>query len=321
MKIAIPNCFAYLNMERFLTEFVMKVNEHVEIIKSPPTTKEIIDLGVENSVDEICIPAKAMIGHIEYLMREKIDALLLPRITSISKRTYCCPKIIGIVDLVRSQYNKVELISPELNLRNGEDRWEIFLFELGRYFTDDKRLLKKIIKNYAPFELFDHPKPQIKQNKNILLLGHSYVILDNYLNCGVFEIIKNSGYDMVYPTYRSLSCENDVFYLSKPFFWDTAQNIYNFFGYAIKNINIDGIIYFMSFGCGIDSILEDLIKRRSKILGLPYLCITLDEHSANLGINTRIEAFIDMIEWRSTQENENHISTYGKSLYDSQTTI
>ncbi|WAM30505.1 hypothetical protein [Caldicellulosiruptor naganoensis] len=65
----------------------------------------------------------------------------------------------------------------------------------------------------------------------------------------------------------------------------------------------------MTFGCGIDSILEELIRRKCKVLDLPYLCITLDEHSSNVGIQTRIEAFIDMIGWR--EKDEDYISTYG----------
>jgi predicted nucleotide-binding protein (sugar kinase/HSP70/actin superfamily) len=55
----------------------------------------------------------------------------------------------------------------------------------------------------------------------------------------------------------------------------------------------------MSFGCGIDAFMCDLAGRRIKQLsGLPFIVLTLDEHSGQAGMDTRLEAFIDMIRLR-----------------------
>ncbi|ABP67599.1 hypothetical protein Csac_2014 [Caldicellulosiruptor saccharolyticus DSM 8903] len=310
MKVGIPNSFCYIGMEKFLANFLSEISDESEVIFSGPTTNEMVEFGVQNSIEEICMPAKVFMGHIEYLVKyKKVDAILLPRLTSLRYRTYSCPKIIGIPDLVKTHYAHMRIISPELNLRNGTSYVNDFLVEFGKHFTNDKRRLKKIVEGFANSKFFEYLPPIAKDKKNILVLGHSYVIFDNNLNKGILQIIKDSGYNPIYPLYHHISDKEITVELQKPFFWSTAQNIYEYFYWTQKNLKLDGIVYLMTFGCGIDSILEELIRRRCKILNLPYLCITLDEHSANLGIQTRIEAFIDMIGWR--EENENYISAHG----------
>ena len=73
---------------------------------------------------------------------------------------------------------------------------------------------------------------------------------------------------------------------------------------------IDGLICVTSFGCGIDSFVNDMIERRiRKEFKIPLIIMTIDEHSGEAGFNTRLEAFVDMLQWR--RANENNVSTSG----------
>ena len=58
---------------------------------------------------------------------------------------------------------------------------------------------------------------------------------------------------------------------------------------------IDGVIFLISFACGPDSLISELIMRDMKVVGLPYLAIIMDEHSGEAGLLTRIESFVEMI--------------------------
>jgi len=63
--------------------------------------------------------------------------------------------------------------------------------------------------------------------------------------------------------------------------------------------SIDGIIHVASFGCGPDSFTGEIIERQVRRRGnLPFLNLTIDEHTGEAGVITRLEAFIDMIRWR-----------------------
>ena len=81
---------------------------------------------------------------------------------------------------------------------------------------------------------------------------------------------------------------------------DDLENIYWGYGQkilraarTIENLpNVFGI-YVTSFGCGPDSFITHFFKRVSK--GKPFLQLEIDEHSADAGIVTRLEAFLDSI--------------------------
>ncbi|NVM19891.1 MAG: hypothetical protein HWN80_19480 [Candidatus Lokiarchaeota archaeon] len=58
---------------------------------------------------------------------------------------------------------------------------------------------------------------------------------------------------------------------------------------------IDGVIFLISFACGPDSLISELIMRDMKVVGLPFLEITMDEHSGESGLLTRVESFVEVV--------------------------
>ena len=58
---------------------------------------------------------------------------------------------------------------------------------------------------------------------------------------------------------------------------------------------IDGVVFLISFACGPDSLISELIMRDMKVVGLPFLEITMDEHSGEAGLLTRVESFVEMV--------------------------
>ncbi len=62
---------------------------------------------------------------------------------------------------------------------------------------------------------------------------------------------------------------------------------------------MDGVIGVMAFGCGPDSLMMDMVHRRaSQLQKAPFMCLTLEEHTSETGVITRLEAFLDMIDRR-----------------------
>ncbi len=61
---------------------------------------------------------------------------------------------------------------------------------------------------------------------------------------------------------------------------------------------MDYTIYFNiinSFGCGPDSFLGKLFEIESDDTKVPFMTIRVDEHTGENHLQTRIEAFVDMI--------------------------
>ncbi|HZK34012.1 MAG TPA: hypothetical protein VFD33_01715, partial [Bacillota bacterium] len=100
----------------------------------------------------------------------------------------------------------------------------------------------------------------------------------------------------------------------KKLFWTYGKHLLGSGLYMLENNMVDGLILLTSFACGIDSFVLELLQRRNhRDFKIPLTIITIDEHSGNAGFDTRIEAFIDMMEWR--EKDGYHISAHGQGLH------
>jgi predicted nucleotide-binding protein (sugar kinase/HSP70/actin superfamily) len=88
--------------------------------------------------------------------------------------------------------------------------------------------------------------------------------------------------------------------LSKEIYWSSGREIVGSLFHFLSG-GVDGVVFLTSFKCGIDALLQEFIKRRLKVRGgtsIPFLVLTLDEHSGREGLTTRLEAFRDVMEER-----------------------
>jgi predicted nucleotide-binding protein (sugar kinase/HSP70/actin superfamily) len=102
--------------------------------------------------------------------------------------------------------------------------------------------------------------------------------------------------------------------MPKRLFWSYGKKLLGSGIEWLKGNEVDGIIFLSSFGCGIDSFVEELIRRfNARKHRLPYAVFTVDEHSGQGGFDTRLEAFIDMLEWRD--KSGYNLSSHGQDVY------
>ena len=139
--------------------------------------------------------------------------------------------------------------------------------------------------------------PNGNNKYKIALLGRPYNVYDSYLNMNIINKLKKE--DICVLTEDSVDKDiinEEIKDLFKRPFWNFARNSYGFASYVGKNQLVDGIIYISSFACGIDSIVMELIK--DKVKNIPILVLKIDEQTGEAGVDTRIEAFLDMLERR-----------------------
>lgn len=146
----------------------------------------------------------------------------------------------------------------------------------------------------------------------IALVGHSYLAYESYANLNLLHRLREKAEVFVIENIDSERIEQKQQSLRKKIFWSHAKKIYGAGGAFVDNPKIDGIIYLSCFGCGTDSMTNDLLARRARAEQKPYMVVTLDEHSGEAGLVTRIEAFLDMLERRTG--NENYVSAHGERL-------
>ena len=86
--------------------------------------------------------------------------------------------------------------------------------------------------------------------------------------------------------------------LPKRLFWHYSnQVIWSSYHYMDQS-NIEGIVHITAFGCGPDAMVDKLMELEAKNRNLPFMTVTIDEHTGEGGVITRLEAFLDMIRFR-----------------------
>lgn len=314
-KIGLPRALSYYTYFPLWQAFFTELG--VETVVSEETNKAILDKGLKCVVDETCLPVKVFFGHAAQLSEKGVDFLFVPRMVSVEKKAYICPKLMGLPDmLLASKIQHPPLIQPVINLVKSANLAN-FLWDCASPFTGNWRKIKKAWQAAKQEQERYEEKLIAKKQADdsdltILVLGHDYNIYDQYLNMGLMEKLQKLGCAVV--TAAQTSREERDRQLSKfprSIFWTFGRNfigaVYNFLRYPGKK----GVIMLTSFGCGIDSFIGNMITRRLAEHQIPYLNVILDEHSGEGGLVTRVEAFVDIIRWRRDY-NKNYISPHGQ---------
>lgn len=316
--VGIPRALYYYKFYPLWKTFFDQLG--IRTVLSSPTCRKTLDTGICNCIEEACLPVKVFHGHVAEIA-DKADMLFVPRLTSISKKEYICPKIGGLPDMLKCSFHgkMPPIIDVEINLRNGKKHAIKSAIDVAKLLGKSRQEAKKAFEvSKQEYYMFrkkiksrELPKGWIKAdiNKNsssknkpvILLLGHPYNIYDSYINMNLPGKLENMGAKVITVDMFDgdfLTTKSSV--LDKKMFWNYGTLALGCIYNALESKQIEGIIYVMSFGCGVDSFVCSMAERRVRNhSNKPFSIITLDEHSGEAGLNTRIEAFMDMLTWRN----------------------
>ena len=295
MVIGIPNGLLFCIYREFARAFFSESG--AEVILSPATDKSILDAGVRHCESEACLPVKLFCGHTAWLA-DRCDAILVPRLMRVIDRQSVCPMFCGLAELTRKAAGGRRLIDIPLYSLEG-DGLRSWAREAGRLVGagrrwiqayDDALLVQK--KQAAGFcdKGYGH---------TVALIGHAYNIYDTFVNMNLIRKLHILGIGVV--THESVA-QSDIDMwmqnLTKPPFWYFARRYYGAALHLVRYGLVDGIIYVSAFGCGVDSVVETLI--RDTVPEAAMMTLKLDEHTGEAGFDTRLEAFSDMLQRRNT---------------------
>lgn len=269
--------------------------------------------GIKTKNASFCYPVDISHGFFSDLLRMDTDYIFLPKITelyvensvSYTKEHNCaCLLLQSEAYLLNSafseQIKKEKMISPELNFSQG---FETQINEFIKIAEDLGRSPEEAANSYSyALEKFKEYQKELKNKGNeilkeieqtgkigIVVFGRPYNALSKDLNFGIPEKIASRGYYVIpwdYLPFENEPCDQDMC-------WAMGQNLIKTSHYVKKHPNLYGA-YITNFSCGPDSFLigyfRDIMKNK------PSLTLELDSHTADAGINTRIEAFLDVIE-------------------------
>ncbi|WP_163191746.1 acyl-CoA dehydratase activase-related protein [Clostridium thermarum] len=301
MVVGIPKGLMYWKYGSTLEVFLKELG--IQYIVSPDTSRDILDRGVNCCVDDACLPIKIFHGHVHWL-KDRCDLIITPRIMKVEHREYICPKFCGLIEMLKNSIEGLpRLTEAPLNLVTRTDRLQWFMY-LGKMLNCSK---KEIVDAYRKAEEFynssEHGHEDRSFRHKVALMGHTYNVYDNYVNMNIKKKLNKLGIGVITEErVNKETIERKIKNLYKKPFWSFAKNSYGASVSLYEEGLVDGIIYISSFACGIDSIVIELIKEH--IGDFPFMVLKIDEHTGEAGIDTRIEAFSDMLERRKLSENK-----------------
>jgi len=315
MKIGVPKGLLYPDYHLIVNTFFAEMG--AEVVNSPDTNREILDLGVQYCVDEACLPMKVFHGHVSWL-RGRCDAIFVPRIMSLREKEYICPKFCGLTEMLANSIPGLPRLIGEPIYWTCEESMREWARKAGSILTRDRNRVMRAI----DIAIKCHAGQSKGLNQKgygikVALLGHPYNIRDAFLNMDLIKKLNQLGVGVItQEAVPDSHIEEEVKRLFKKPFWTFARNTYGAVIHMCRSGMIDGIVYVSSFACGIDSVVIDMIR-----LGLadvcpdpenedfPFLVLKLDEHTGEAGLNTRIEAFADLFGRRMRRDG--HHTAFG----------
>ncbi|WP_027183759.1 acyl-CoA dehydratase activase [Desulfovibrio inopinatus] len=275
--------------------------------------------GVDARGSAICFPGELAHGFMANLLRQRPDILFLPHIKGIpttahTERACTCVLVQGEPYYLRSAFPDLrqshhKILTPVLDFSGGFQAESSTLTNLARQlgakpsqaqaafdaacqaqtqFSENLFTLgRPILEGLAPNKAHETPPCD---DFGIVLFGRPYNAFAPEANKGIpdkfaMRGVPIIGVDML-PLHETSLPENMNMY------WGTGQTLLRAAQYTAAHPNLYPV-YITNFSCGPDSFLVSYFR---DIMGSkPSLVLELDNHTADAGIETRIEAFLDII--------------------------
>lgn len=291
-----------------------------KVVLSDISTRKTYSIG-QYSIpsDTVCYPAKLLHGHIENLLEKGVDTIFYPCMSysfddgGQSSANYNCPVVAYYPELLNKNIDKlknVRFLYPYFGLHRSDDFIKKAYPFFKKEFGADKKLFKLAVQS-----AFEKRQIQIddiltqgskalefaKENnlKCIILSGRPYHI-DPEINHGIDKLINSLGVVVL----SEDSIQSEIGKLDVLNQWSYHARLYSAANFANKHKNIE-LIQLVSFGCGIDSITTDEVRKILESSGKFYTQIKIDEIN-NLGaVKIRVRSLLSAMDVRDKENSIN----------------
>jgi len=300
--IGIPRCFSIYTLWPLYSWFFHSLG--VETIVS----KNISPEGTARVESNYCFPAEIAHGAVQDIFNRNLDYIFLPHFKDMESYekdspANFCPLTQSLPYYIKKAFPEIpedKYLVPVVSFIYGvEKACESFIkvgFKLG--FTESESKKAFAIAYNKQMEYFtksaDLGKTALAEARKtkrpvIAILGRPYNAFTTDANMDIPRKYTTCGYSVI--PFDILPFTEETIY----------PNMYWYYGQQnmkvsvlLKNEGNIYVTYISNFSCAPDSFLLHYLKW---IMGTkPFLILELDSHTADAGVDTRIEAFLDIIE-------------------------
>jgi predicted CoA-substrate-specific enzyme activase len=269
--------------------------------------------GIKKVNSSLCFPAELAHGFFHDLLKKNVNYIFLPQVSELhveKSQSYNTEKQATCVLLQAEPYyiksafklhDSKKILSPVFNFSRGWHTQEKDFVNLGvslgatkSQATEAFRLALAKQKEFfaARKEIGRKVLQELEKDKTkiaVVLFGRSYSAFSEFANKGIPD--KFASRNIFVIPYDFLPFEDEI--SERKINWALGQEFMKASYFVQKHPQLFGT-YITNFSCGPDSFLisyfRDIMKSK------PSLTLELDSHTADAGIDTRIEAFLDIVD-------------------------
>ena len=305
LSVGIPRSLLVYDFAPLLIGFLNALD--VKVVLSSQTTKEIVEQAVELSYTDSCFPLKLLHGHAAML--SDVDYILYPCAIRLGEKEgdenqkYSCPLVQASPFIIRHVLDLGKrLLIPIIDFSLGDtdviNNFTDIAVKMGfsrsrgkkaalagieaqqRFEVDQAELGEKLLK-----ELHESDK------LGVVLFARSYMSQDSGANLGIAEKLAQLGVVPISLDFLPLDSVDPKKYSDRPYWFYESKQIAAA-AITASDPQLYGLVL-TNFGCGPNSFILNIVE--DIMGGEPLGQLEIDEHAAEAGIVTRLEAFVDTI--------------------------
>lgn len=257
-----------------------------------------------------CFPVQIAHGAVLDLVKRGVGTVFLPHVNRMpkpeaSRDSFLCPVTQASPYFLSKAFPDVTFLSPLLNFAQGYEACDELVdlagFQLGfprraaeeayreavRVQIQTEQSMRKLGQQ-ALTDALDDEKP------TVILVGRSYNAFPAEASQSVAKKLSSMGVRVIpgecLPQQRT-----------GPTSWHYPNIIMNAVEIVKRHHNLF-LLYVSNFSCTIDAFTQSMLA--SELGAKPYLMLEIDAHTADAGIQTRLEAFLDIIENQRSYQTE-----------------
>lgn len=271
--------------------------------------------GVDLKGAPFCYPAEIAHGYLFNLLRKEPDYLFLPHVKGVytengPRQSLTCPLSQGEPYYLSTAFRDHEtfgrlsaggrVLRPVVDFSAGyesaEDAFVAMALGMGYGKSIARASFRAAVKiqRRVAAEMKEEGLRYIKKldedgdGQGIVIFGRAYNAFTPEANMGIPQKFASRGMPVAPFSFLPFEDEN----IQQDMYWSTGQMILKGARIVRKHPQLFGC-YITNFSCGPDSFLLEYF--RNIMGGKPFLILELDSHVADAGIETRIEAFLDIM--------------------------
>ena len=319
--IGIPMCLSNYQFLPLWATFLRELG--FEVALSGRSSKTVIEKGVELVLSQTCFPVKVAHGHVLELIKRDLDYIWLPSVVSMSadykenKHNQLCPYVQTIPYQVRVAFKakgvdltgrKNHLVDIHVRFQEGIKGLRRTLGPLtGKFGVSKKQINEALEAGLLAQKTFEaacrnRGKAVIDQlepdQKACVIVSRPYNGCDPGISLDLPRKLRKMNILAIPMDFLDLDAARITEpELQKEMYWKYGQRIFRA-GHIIRDNPRLNAIFISNFSCGPDSFIISFFKELMTTVDAagvehkkPALVLEIDEHSADAGVITRLEAF------------------------------